>query len=523
MIGNIARRLGLRPTVSASVVDGWRVPEVGTHEPFAVAPLGGASSCMIDQVGRLQPAEQTFTVEVAIMAGANWRAGWEFGEVKRTVSDSGTVVCTVRTPEGPVHQHVAAGVVDGRAVAIVEIENASGVAIAIGALVRPFTLQDRGYVGSVAVSGDGIVVDGDAGVRFTSAPASIAVAAGADGDLLGSMPPADGGAAPAAARCRSGAAQAAAVWPLPHTSRVRFVIELAGPTARTAAVPAIVDVERGWSIHLSRGSKLEVDGEAVAGAPMIAARSLLTRWPAPDELPAVVTALAENDLGDEAVRLFAGLEKSGDQVAVLAAMSRWFELGGSLEALDESLPIVARAAHEARQVATIAGAPWLGESLQALAAGLRGIEQPDVGDRVGSLAVAAPSPSADLVDEFAALRDVRKLVGASSAVHAAGDAARVLLLARRLIVDDRGDDVRVLPWVPDAWRGKPVDVLGVPTAHGLLSFGLRWHGARPALLWEFQAASGAPFRLSVPGIDPVFETSELTGETLLADPGWQTT
>lgn len=520
MIANLARRIGLRPTVSAGVVDGWRVPDLAAA-PIDIAPLGGAATCLVGNHGRVQPAHETWTVDVAIMAGANWRAAWEFGAVKQVVGEVGTVTSTVRTPEGPVHQHVAAAVVDGRAVAIVEIENLSGVAVAVGAVVRPFTLQGRGYIGRVEVSGDGIVIDGESGVRFGSAPASVAVATATDGDLLASMPAADGSAAPVSATCRSGAAQAAAVWPLPHTARVRLVVELQGMTSRSAAVPAIADVERGWSLHLGRGAKLEVDDEPVVVGSRRAARSLITRWPHADELPGAITALAESGLGDEAVRLFDELEKSSDQVAVLAAVSRWFELGGSLEALNENLPAVARAAHDADRVSSITGRPWLAESLQALAAGVRAIEQPDVADRIASLTVTETAVQS--ADEFISLRDLAKELGSDSAgPHKVADASRALMLGRSLVLDDRGEDLRAMPWMPPAWHGKPVDVLGIPTAHGRLSFGLRWHGARPAFLWEFEAAAAAPLRLTVPGIDPTFETSEPSGETLLADPGWET-
>jgi len=520
MIGNLARRMGLRTTVSAGVVADWRVPELSTATPFHVAPLGGAATCLIDAAGRVQSVGRTWSVELAIMAGANWRASWEFGKIVQRVGPVGTVTSTVRTPDGPIHQHVAAGVVAGSPVAIVEIENQSGIAVAVGAVVRPFTVEGRGYANTVAVSGDGMTVDGHGGVRFVSAPASVAAAVGSDGDLLAHMPAADGSAKPVSASCRSGAAQGAAVWPLPHTSRLRFVVELDGPTARTSAVPSIEEVERGWQVHLSRGSKLEVDGEPVASGSTNAARSLLTSWPTPNEIPAVVTALAEADLGDEAPRLFDELEQTGDQVAVLAAMARWFQLGASLDELDQALPVVARAAHEARRPSSIDGAPWLAEALQGLAAGLQAIEQPDVAERVAGLSVVTAADDVDLVNEFAALRDLT--TDHNKAPQPLGDSARLLLIARMLVVDDRGDEVRAMPWVPDSWRGKPVDVLGVPTANGRLSFGLRWHGPRAAFLWEFEAAADAPLRLTVPGIDPSFSTSELTGETLLADPGWDT-
>jgi hypothetical protein len=76
--------------------------------------------------------------------------------------------------------------------------------------------------------------------------------------------------------------------------------------------------------------------------------------------------------------------------------------------------------------------------------------------------------------------------------------------------------------VPDTWLGQGWEVHDAPTAHGRLSYAVRWHGERPALLWELTphaAANGtapAPVRLTVPGLDPSWSSTELSGEALLA-------
>ena len=53
-----------------------------------------------------------------------------------------------------------------------------------------------------------------------------------------------------------------------------------------------------------------------------------------------------------------------------------------------------------------------------------------------------------------------------------------------------------------------------PTRAGRVSYAVRWHGARPALLWECER----PIRLSAPGLDRDWSTTEPRGETLLAAP-----
>jgi hypothetical protein len=48
-----------------------------------------------------------------------------------------------------------------------------------------------------------------------------------------------------------------------------------------------------------------------------------------------------------------------------------------------------------------------------------------------------------------------------------------------------------------------------------VSFAVRWHGPRPALLWT--APAGATLR--APGLDPEWSTSDPSGEQLLGTTG----
>ena len=70
--------------------------------------------------------------------------------------------------------------------------------------------------------------------------------------------------------------------------------------------------------------------------------------------------------------------------------------------------------------------------------------------------------------------------------------------------------------VPDSWLGRGIEVHEAPTAHGRLSFAVRWHGNRPALLWELTPHEGVgPVRLTAPGLDPSWSAAEPNGEALL--------
>ncbi|WP_419945598.1 hypothetical protein [Candidatus Poriferisodalis sp.] len=73
---------------------------------------------------------------------------------------------------------------------------------------------------------------------------------------------------------------------------------------------------------------------------------------------------------------------------------------------------------------------------------------------------------------------------------------------------------------PSAWLGQPVEVHDVPTRIGRVSWAVRWHGERPALLWEVtphRPGSSVP-TVTAPGLDPSFATTGWQGETLLEPP-----
>ena len=72
--------------------------------------------------------------------------------------------------------------------------------------------------------------------------------------------------------------------------------------------------------------------------------------------------------------------------------------------------------------------------------------------------------------------------------------------------------IDLLPHFPVEWLGLPVAMHDLPTPHGPVSFAVRWHGARPALLWDVPAGVD----VGVPGLDPSWHGAGGAGETLLA-------
>jgi hypothetical protein len=108
------------------------------------------------------------------------------------------------------------------------------------------------------------------------------------------------------------------------------------------------------------------------------------------------------------------------------------------------------------------------------------------------------------------------------------DVARVDLLlaprsapARRFLADifealvrRRGKTLQLLPGFRLEWLGANLAVHDFSLRRGVASFALRWHGARPALLWDVPAG----YRMTIPLLDPAFESNEAVGEVLLSEP-----
>jgi hypothetical protein len=100
------------------------------------------------------------------------------------------------------------------------------------------------------------------------------------------------------------------------------------------------------------------------------------------------------------------------------------------------------------------------------------------------------------------------------AVDGAQEPARFLRALRAVLVRERGAEVDLLPGFPPDWLGQSLEVSDVPLRAGPLSFAVRWHGARPALLWDAPAGT----KLRAPSLDHAWSTRDHAGETLLAEP-----
>lgn len=270
-----------------------------------------------------------------------------------------------------------------------------------------------------------------------------------------------------------------------------------------------------WSIAgLSRAAAL-LEGEGQVEAAADARRF------AGDLAAAVARSVAVVTEGAERPAIPAGPDRPLDAAAVGVVVA------AALGAADPSDPAVAATLDLVRAEGVVAGlgvrgggpvegwSPWLTALLARVEVATgdhRGL------DRLRGLAARSGGRAA-----WPALVDGPDVAADPHEDHDPRATAAFLLAARALLVVERGplpgppDRLAVLPVFPPDWVGQGIELHDAPTAFGRFGFAVRWHGERPALLWDLdQATPGHPFRLEAPGLDPAWSSTDPSGEALLA-------
>lgn len=257
---------------------------------------------------------------------------------------------------------------------------------------------------------------------------------------------------------------AAFVVPIGHRAVARIALAHDGSGAGLLpSLPSSAQVARGWVTLTGRASRLEL--------------------PAPD--------------GGEAHALEVVAQRCEVALGAMARADRepaGFALGlGELVRMGE------------------AAEPWLPELAQAVELMARaGGWEVDAGLDAAARVLATES-------DTRALGDLDRLVA-----RRGGRAARppsppdgigmVAWVEQRLV--DRG--VLLPDGLPPGWLGADFEVYDVPAgAASTVSYAIRWHGERPAVLWE---VSGEPVTLTAPAIDPTWCADTPTGESLWRPP-----
>lgn len=254
------------------------------------------------------------------------------------------------------------------------------------------------------------------------------------------------------------------VMPLGHAATIR--VALSHGTQRHAplpgGLPGHLQVVRGWTTTLERASRLVLpDGEA--GSSLVAT---------------ITAERSELALGSVP-------HAADDPVAFAVALGELVRMGERPD-------------------------PWLPELAEAIEA-IGPVPGWD-----GDVACDAATLVLNRADEPRAARDLQRIVERrQSSSHPAEPATGLLAIAwlERLLAH-RGE---LMPTgLPRAWLGQAVEAYGVPSGPAsTVSFAIRWHAERPAVLWE---QAGTAIELTSPVLAPDWSSSEVKGETLWPAP-----
>ncbi|HEY0519486.1 MAG TPA: hypothetical protein VGC84_08335, partial [Ilumatobacteraceae bacterium] len=139
------------------------------------------------------------------------------------------------------------------------------------------------------------------------------------------------------------------------------------------------------------------------------------------------------------------------------------------------------------------------------------------GTQIGHGAVEAAARVLHAAGEHTAVNDLRRMRFAPSPSQVSGDDDHVMpaeagripsWVERHLVISDE-HVARLMPAsFPSSWLGVDFEAHGLPIGlASTLSFAIRWHGDRPAVLWE---VTGTPMPLSY----DTWTTGQLSGEAL---------
>ena len=421
-------------------------------------------------------------------------------------------------------------------------------------------------------------VDGRPAILLPRRPARLAAGNRADGDAAVAVTNGDAGQGLVAATCPDGLATLALVFPLAHTATLRAALPVGQVGEAALAYPSVVPdastVAAGWDVH-RRTPRFEIPESRLAHALAAARAQVLlahdgeavrrdgdrTAELEPGATEVLLTALDLLDRPADVGVVLAGWaaqagEVTPDAEAVqLRVLAQHWCLHRGDDLLEWALPEVAAAveridrADRKGALTNPAGRRRAVDALMAAADLLDRADQRGAAERVAVLAsrvgtgLEAPRPVAPFDQLLAAARalgagDAAGLTLLDAALAEASPtftwpgpgargrltgqdlaaAAALVIAVRHLLVSERPDGLALLEVHPDGWYGGGIELHDAPTAAGKLSFAVRWHGTRPALLWELEAHPGrGSVRITVPGLDPTWSSTERRGEALLGE------
>jgi hypothetical protein len=235
--------------------------------------------------------------------------------------------------------------------------------------------------------------------------------------------------------------------------------------------------------------------------------------------PAVAAALDLLGFADEAAWRLQVDDEACAPGRTLAAIAQHWSLTGDLHAAIAAVPRIAalvprlaRPDDAADGSLGRAALPALADLLDAAGEPRAAADARAVAHRSGAEAPAGPD-----LEALLATASPTWTWSVAGRGHDLTANAALVTAVRHLLAGEEPGGLVLSPGVPEAWIGQGWEVHDLPTAEGRLGYAIRWHGDRPALLWDLEPRSGRPpARLRVPRLDPAWSSTERRGEALLA-------
>lgn len=471
-----------------------------------------------------------YTIEWWVGAGDRWHVPAQAITCRQSlVGDAPVVQTVVRVLGGDVKATAYACRQGRRDLVVLEIENTTAAPCALAVVVSG---------GRARVDGRVITVDGEPLVVLSGAPHEVWCATDRAA-LLGSAALLDRGQ-PAEAPQEASSSAVAAIVPLIHRSKTSVAVVLDDDSA--AALPVINalpdgdTVARGWATQRRRGIEVDLPDPALASR-LAAATGALLLWAdalGPDAplatIAAAAVALARSGFTNEAHALAGrNLEQQGRRGGFSSdeldresatAMAAW-ALAESVRTrnTDDEWPSGSGPSKEA-WAAALAGA------LERLARDGRrdgrrdAARDPATSARRWGGVLAIGAGALAVLNEPEAARAARRvwaswgrpvrlpsppldpLPAMSPGGSLVADDPRRLAVEQLIRLDGLASDgwdgsdggIDLLGAYSSSWNGASIDVRRLPVAGRALSFSVRWHGERPAVLWEATGAGPISLR-----------------------------
>ncbi len=275
------------------------------------------------------------------------------------------------------------------------------------------------------------------------------------------------------------------VFPVGHHATMRAAILVNGDSRQISAgelesLPSFEQVERGWLAALQISSRVDV--------PDLSWSSVLTS----QRCKVLLSNSAELDESSDINLLVDLLLDRAERVRLGDKPAQW---------VDEVAVATERIL---KQCAKTQSVQWF-EERALLGAGM-------VLNRAGELRGLQ-----DFVSVWSRLAEAGRISGlALASPEIAGTVRQIAWIESQLVAQRRDGVIEICPCgIDKSWLGVNFEchkLLASP--EHVISYAVRWHGEKPALLWEIDGPVGA--KVAASAIDRTFSSTEMRGETLLS-------